>query len=215
MEQRMENSQEAPRSSGSREHFLRTAGLTGTATFLGLLALANNPLHAGSAHAQSELAALSDVDILNFALSLEYLEAEFYREAMASNKLTGLSQSLVSEIYGDEVSHAVVISTAIALVGGMPVAKQSHYNFGDMSTRDAILKTAEVLEMTGVGAYTGAAPLIKSKVVLAAAASVEQIEARHYAAIRFVRDELPAPSAFGPSLSVAQVKAATKPIFGM
>ncbi len=58
-----------------RQQFLKEAGLAGTAAFLALIGLANSPFHPGAAHAQSELAALTDLDILNFALSLEHLEA--------------------------------------------------------------------------------------------------------------------------------------------
>lgn len=216
MDHPQEHEQMTAQQTRSRAHFLRRAGVVGAAGIVGLLATAHNPLHADSVEAQQALAGLSDLDILNFALSLEHLEAEFYREALASGKVLGKAGAILEEIYGHEVSHVVVLTSAITLAGGMPVAKQSHYNFGDMSTQASILATAETLEMTGVGAYTGAAPLIKNKkAVLALAASIEQVEARHYAAIRYVRNEVPAPSAFGPSLSVAQVQAATKPIFGM
>lgn len=208
--------EERGRTERSRQRFLKEAGLAGTAAFLALIGVANSPLHPGAAHAASELATLTDLDILNFALSLEHLEAEFYREVLATGLKSGHSQQFLTAIHNHEVAHVATLTSVIRQLGGKPVAPMAKYNFGDMSTVAAFLATAETLEMTGVGAYTGAAPLIKDKKnILPAAASIEQVESRHYAGIRILRGLLPAPSAFGPSLSVAQVQMAIKPIVGM
>lgn len=216
MENRTTHSEETARAVRPRGQFLKEAGLVGTAAFLALMGTAANPLHLGAAHAQSELAGLTDLDILNFALSLEHLEAAFYKEVLATGLQSGHSQQFLSAIYNHEVAHVVTLTSVIKQLGGTPVAALATYHFGDMSSVKAFLATAETLEMTGVGAYTGAAPLIKDKkTILPAAASIEQVESRHYAGIRILRGLLPAPSAFGPSLSVAQVQTAIKPIVGM
>jgi len=151
-----------------------------------------------------------DVDVLNFALTLEYLEAAFYKEAA---KIDGLSDQAVEyvETFGDEEQqHVDTLSNTIMQLGGKPV-KAPGVDFGDLSSEKAFLKLAVTFEDTGVSAYNGAAPSIKSKEVLAAAGSIVQVEARHAAAIRLLAKEAPAPEAFDETLSKSQVLKAVKP----
>ncbi len=195
----------------SRRTFLKTAG----ATLAALAVTAVNPIGEGVAFASSELQGMSDLDILNFALTLEHLEAVFYIQAINSGNLRGQVLNVLTSVRDHEVAHVQTLTQVIRSLGGKPVARQARYNFGSMANQDVILKTAETLEGVGVGAYTGAAPLIKNKkTLLAAAASIEQVESRHYAAVRYLRGELPAPSAYGPVLTVAQTLKAAKPILG-
>lgn len=202
---------DAAQAKASRRKFLKGASVT-----LGALALtAVSPIGQGSAYAATALQGLKDVDILNFALTLEHLEAEFYKMAVAGGKLSGDALSVLTAIRDHEVAHVEALAKVITSIGGTPAMAQSTYNFGDMSTQDAILATAETLEGVGVGAYTGAAPLIMDKAAyLPTAASIEQVEARHYAAIRYLRGSDPAPEAFGPTSTVDEVTAAVKPILG-
>jgi len=151
-----------------------------------------------------------DIDVLNFALTLEYLEAAFYKEAA---KIDGLSDQAVEyvETFGDEEQqHVDTLSNTIMQLGGKPV-KAPRVDFGDLSSEKAFLKLAVTFEDTGVSAYNGAAPSIKSKEVLAAAGSIVQVEARHAAAIRLLAKEAPAPEAFDETLSKSQVLKAVKP----
>ena len=151
-----------------------------------------------------------DVDVLNFALTLEYLEAAFYQEAA---KIDGLSDQALEyvETFGDEEQqHVDTLSNTIMQLGGKPV-KAPGVDFGDLSSEKAFLKLAVTFEDTGVSAYNGAAPSIKSKEVLAAAGSIVQVEARHAAAIRLLAKEAPAPEAFDETLSKSQVLKAVKP----
>ena len=151
-----------------------------------------------------------DIDVLNFALTLEYLEAAFYKEAA---KIDGLSDQAVEyvETFGDEEQqHVDTLSNTIMQLGGKPV-KAPGVDFGDLSSEKAFLKLAVTFEDTGVSAYNGAAPSIKSKEVLAAAGSIVQVEARHAAAIRLLAKEAPAPEAFDETLSKSQVLKAVKP----
>lgn len=185
------------------------------ATLAALAITAVNPIGEGHAYASSLLQGLSDLDILNFALTLEHLEAEFYKMAVAGGQLSGQALSVLTAVRDHEIAHVDKLTAVIKQLGGTPVQKQASYNFGDMGSQAAILTTAETLEGTGVGAYTGAAALIKDKsALLPAAASIEQVESRHYAAIRYLRNENPAPEAFGPKKTVAEVTAAVKPILG-
>lgn len=153
-----------------------------------------------------------DADILNFALTLEYLEATFYSRAISKGrKMSGDTVRLAREIRDNEMAHVGALQETIKQLGAKPV-KAPTVGFGDVFTSDgAFLKLAQTLEDTGVSAYNGAAPQIKSRDVLAAAGSIVQVEARHAALIRLMRQENPAPDAFDPSLGKEQVLMAVKP----
>ena len=150
-----------------------------------------------------------DVDILNFALTLEYLEADFYKQA---NKLSlkGRYKSLAKEFGANEQEHVDALVATIGQLGGKPVAKPT-FAFGLKSQADFV-KLAITLEDTGVSAYNGAAPMIKSKEVLAAAGSIVQVEARHAAALRFLDGMNPTKGAFDKTLSKAAVLKAVTPL---
>jgi rubrerythrin len=154
----------------------------------------------------------SDVDVLNFALTLEYLEATFYSRAVGKGRhMSGETMRLVREIRDNETAHVDAITQTIKGLGGMPV-QAPKVGFGDVFTNEkTFLKLAQTLEDTGVSAYNGAAPQIKSRDVLAAAGSIVQVEARHAALIRLMREQNPAPDAFDPSLDKQQVLMAVKP----
>ncbi|HEV7770475.1 MAG TPA: ferritin-like domain-containing protein [Solirubrobacterales bacterium] len=152
----------------------------------------------------------SDVDILNFALTLEYLEASFYDEAKTRVKASGELKSLIALLADDEKQHVEALTATIEQLGGKPVAEPKFdFPYGDTA---GFLKLAQTLEDTGVSAYNGAGPAIKSKEVLGAAGSIVQVEARHAAAIRLQNGEEPSPEAFDPTLSEAQVLKAVKPL---
>jgi len=151
----------------------------------------------------------SDVDILNFALTLEYLESTFYEEAMKNVKASGELKKLLPLLASDEKQHVEALEGTIKKLGGKPVAKPK-FNF-EYGNTEEFLKLAETFEDTGVSAYNGAGPSIKSKEVLAAAGSIVQVEARHAAAIRLQNGQEPAPSAFDSPLTEKQVLKAVEP----
>jgi rubrerythrin len=160
----------------------------------------------GRALAMSES---GDVGILNFALTLEYLESTFYREAKTRAKASGDLKSLIELVGRDEDEHVGALTETIKKLGGKPVAEPK-FDFPYNNTA-GFLKLAQTFEDTGVSVYNGAAPQIKSKEVLEAAASIVQVEARHAAAIRLQNGEEPAPEAFDPALPEAKVLKAVEP----
>ena len=101
----------------------------------------------------------SDVDILNFALTLEYLESTFYEEAMKKVKASGELKPLIKMLASDEKQHVEALEGTIKKLGGKPVAKPT-FNF-EYSGTSGFLKLAETFENVGVGAYNGAAPAIE------------------------------------------------------
>jgi hypothetical protein len=150
-----------------------------------------------------------DLDILNFALTLEYLEAAFYKEGIAKAGLSGDAKKLAKEIGDHENEHVAALTQTIKKLGGKPVAAPKvAFPFTDQAS---FLKLAQVFEDTGVSAYNGAAPMISSKEVLGAAGSIVQVEARHAAAIRLLNGQNPSPAAFDPTLGKKQVLKAVKP----
>jgi len=153
-----------------------------------------------------------DVGILNFALTLEYLEAAFYAQALKDTPgLSGDIKKLATEIRDNEDEHVDALTAAIKGAGGKPV-KAPGVDFGDaFASEKSFLKLAQTLEDTGVSAYNGAGPSIESAEVLGAAGSIVQIEARHAGLIRLARGETPAPDAFDKSLTTDEVLEAVKP----
>jgi glutamine cyclotransferase len=159
----------------------------------------------------SALAASSDVDILNFALTLEYLETDFYESTGTKVGLTGQAKTLAKSFGAEEAEHVAALTKAIKASGGKPVAKPT-FVFG-VKDQASFLKLAYTLENTGVGAYNGAGPSLKSKALLAAAGSIVQIEARHAASIAVLTGSKITPNgAFDEPLTMKQVLAAAGPL---
>jgi hypothetical protein len=152
-----------------------------------------------------------DAEILNFALTLEYLESEFYNVKGKQVGLSGQAKSYAKLFGEQEQAHVNALSTVIKQLGAKPVAKPM-FAF-PVTSQGSFLSLASVVENTGVGAYNGAAPSLQSKEVLAAAGSIVQIEARHAAAINLLIEMSPTPSGgFDVPLTKAQVLAKAGPL---
>ncbi len=159
----------------------------------------------------SALAASPDVDILNFALTLEYLETDFYQQKGKTVGLSGQAKSLAKSFGDEEAEHVAALTKAITASGGKPVKKPTFVFPG--KDQKSFLKLAYVLENTGVGAYNGAGPALQSKALLAAAGSIVQIEARHAASIALLTGMKITPDgAFDKPLTMKQVLAAAGPL---
>ncbi len=168
----------------------------------------------------------SDVDLLNYALTLENLEAAFYVQGLtklmasdfASSSLlqklgsgvTGTVMSYLQAIRDDEVAHVNTITTVIKSLGGTPVAACSSYNFTYV-TADDFLKLAVTLEDTGVSAYDGAIALIQNRDLQTAAATIATVEARHASYLRLLNGMIPFPAPFDTTRSQADVVALVTP----
>ncbi len=160
-----------------------------------------------------------DVDVLNYALTLEHLEATFYREAVAKFAnadftAAGLQTSVrdwIVKIGKDESDHVDALTAAIKSLKGTPVAEGT-YNFG-YTDLTSFLKLAATIEGVGVGAYTGAAQyLIDSDDLLTVALTIHGVEGRHAAYLNVLTGADPFPSAFEKALTKAEVLAAAGPL---
>src|SRR4051794_7685534 len=158
------------------------------------------------------LAQEGDEGILNFALTLEYLEAAFYTQAVKKvSGLSGEARKLATELRDNETAHVQALTTAIKGLNGKPVAAPGVDFGGAFSSEKSFLKLAQTFEDTGVSAYNGAAPALKSKKLLAAAGSIVQVEARHAAAIRSLNGQPVTDGGFDKTLAKADVLKAVKP----
>lgn len=122
------------------------------------------------------------LDVLNYALTLEYLEAEFYRQGNNADLLSGKAKTYLEAIEKDEKTHVATIKSVIKSLGETAVSAPEVDFGGAFKSKTTYLETAYTFENLGVGAYLGAAPsLFKEKALLSAAASIFGVEARHAA----------------------------------
>ncbi len=191
----------------TRGSFLKKAGV-GIGTLAAGSAFAGAMPRIASAQAVPQ----SDIDILNFALTLEYLEAAFYAIANQNKVLKGELNRFSTVVAQHENTHVVFLRKAL---GAKAVAKPK-FDFKDTVTNvTKFAATAQVLEDTGVHAYLGQVGLIKTKSILVAAGRILPVEARHAAWIRDIRfsggrtpDTTPAPAAFEDGFTKARILAA-------
>lgn len=152
------------------------------------------------AYAATPAAAASVTDVLNYALTLEYLESYFYNQGTAAAGLIPASdKAYIADITDDENAHVKFLQDVIKQLGGTPVDSpkfdltagngSGNGPFKDVLTNyQTFLAVSETFEDTGVRAYKGAAPdLLGNQVVLTAALSIHAVEARHASAVRYLR----------------------------
>ncbi|KAH6892309.1 ferritin-like domain-containing protein [Thelonectria olida] len=142
---------------------------------------------------------LGDLDILQFALTLENLEETFYREGFAQFPASdfaalGLDEATIADLQNigaTEAQHVSLLQSALAQNGIQPV-QACKYDF-KLTDAASMVATAAVLENVGVSAYLGAAPLLSDKAILSTAGSILTVEARHQTAIRVFSQQIAVP----------------------
>jgi hypothetical protein len=184
---------EAAEAVATRGRFLRIAG-AGAVT----VALAG----ARGARAAGGLSA-SDVSILNYALTLEYLQAAFYTEAERIGALTGKTAQAARVVGATERAHVTAFRK---LLGSQAVARPTFDFQGVTEQQQPFLKTAVAFEDLAVAAYKGQAPKLESRAVLAAAVGIHSVEARHAAWMRELFGITPAARAFDRPASRSSVE---------
>lgn len=193
----------------NRRSFLKYAGLVG----VGASMVAGGVLSAPYAAANAPAVAKGDLDILNYALTLEYLESDFYATGLAKGFLSGRELELITPIGDHEKQHVAAVTQTIKSLGGTPVSKPKiTYPAGIFDSKDKFLATASMFEELGVTAYHGQVPLIKSGDILGAAASIAGVESRHAAVIATLIGGNPFPNQIEKHVDMATVLAAVKPL---
>jgi hypothetical protein len=198
-------------SADTRLGFLRKAGVAGGAALGGgaILGELISPALASAKGRPPGSFGKGDIGILNYALTLEYLERAFYNEATAKGKITDpKTKAFLRITTRDERAHVAFLKKAL----GHKAVKQPKFNFhGIPSDPQKFAATAYVLENTGVHAYLGQAGNIKTPAYLLAAASIVTIEARHSGAIGSIINKSISPNgSFDNGYTAARVLAAVK-----
>lgn len=176
-------------SGDTRLGFLQKAGLGGIAAVSGgavLSALAPSAFAASGHGRPPGSFGRGDVGILNYALTLEYLEAAFYNGATAAKLPLGAqAAAFLQTVTADENAHVAFLKKAL----GRKAVKEPKFDFRGANTNvETFMKTAQVLENTGVHAYSGQALNIKTPAYVAAALSILTVEARHASVIGLLNE---------------------------
>jgi hypothetical protein len=184
-------------SGDTRLSFLKKAGVGGAAVMSGgaiLGALAPGAFAAGGGRPPASFGK-GDIGILNYALTLEYLEAAFYNGATAANlPLSAQARAFLKVVTRDENAHVEFLKSAL----GSKAAKEPKFDFkGTNTNAEMFMATAQVLENTGVHAYSGQALNIEHPKYVKAALSILTIEARHASVIGLLNE--PAGEDIAPS----------------
>lgn len=195
-----------------RSFFTKSAALFGATALANKVLLAQTTTNPGAG-------ASTDIDILNYALALEHLEAAFYVQGVGRYTATDLNNSVYAPVFGSkittnfvpyltairdhEVAHVSTLQDVIRSLGGTPV-QACTYNFR-INNASEFLSTAMMLENLGVQAYAGAINMITNADIKKAAATIAMVEARHASYLNFVNGQLPAPAAFDTAKSRADV----------
>lgn len=177
----------------------RRAAIKNITSFGSKVALAALPFAIGTMFKKAYGQNTTDVvGVLNYALTLEYLEYEFYRAAVSSGTIpNGAALTALTKIRDHEMAHVNFLKAAISSVNATPRAPMTAANFdftanGSFPTvfsdYDTLLAVACTFEDTGVRAYKGQAPnLIGTGPILTAALNIHSVEARHASHIRQMR----------------------------
>lgn len=153
--------------------------------------------------------ATGDLAIVNYALTLEYLESQFYEKVVNSGLFHGKDLSVLKTFGAEEADHVNALKTVAGQLGTAAAEPMGKFPLHSAAQVTALAATVENL---GASAYLGQAAHIKSKDILAAALSIHSIEARHAATLNLLLKKSPTPDgAFAKPMSMAQVLAVVKP----
>ena len=201
-----------------RKRFLKMAGSAGAASF-GAFVLAacgsssssssKSTTAAGTATSASSSAG-GDIAILNYALTLGYLESEFYSKVIAAKLFSGKVGELLQSFGSQEDSHVVALKAAVSKLGGTP-AENPKGKF-PITSATQVAQLAYTVENLGAAAYLGQAAKIQSPEVLASALAIHSVEARHAATLAtLVKKSVTPQGGFATPADMSSVLAAVKP----
>lgn len=162
-----------------------------------------------SGSASSSAMSSGDLAIVNYALTLEYLESQFYAKVAASGLFHGSTLATLKLFGAEEEQHVIALHKVAASLGTPARKPQSKF---PLTSASSVAHLAATVENIGAAAYLGQAPRIHSKEILAAALAIHTIEARHAATLNTLIHASPTPQgAFAKPMSMQQVLAAVKP----
>ncbi len=202
-----------------RKRFLKVVGSAGAASFGAfVIAACGSSSKTASTTAAAPATTSSattgsgsgDIAILNYALTLEYLETAFYEKVIAAELFSGKVGSLLKDFGRQEASHVVALKAAVSKLGGTPATKPS--SKFPITSATQVAELAYTVENLGAAAYLGQAANIQSPEVLASALAIHSVEARHAATLgTLVKKSVSPDGAFAKPADMSTVLAAVKP----
>jgi rubrerythrin len=204
-----------------RKRFLKLAGSAGAASFGAfVLAACGGSSSSGKSattaavpairSSSSSASSTGDLGILNYALTLEYLETEFYSKVVAAGLFKGKVGSLIMDFGRQEVTHVEALKGAVEKLGGTPAVKPE--GKFPITSATQVAELAYTVENLGAAAYLGQAANIQNPEVLASALAIHTVEARHAATLgTLVKKSVTPQGAFATPADMSTVLAAIKP----
>ena len=209
---------ELARDDSSRKRFLKMMGGTSAAAaftiFLAACGEDEKKKSSGEPKQSSDGGSMKgDLEIVQYALTLEHLETDFYDAVIKSGVIKDKALAEVATAIRDnEQEHVDALTKTVEQLGGKPMKPKTTFDAVIKGGAQKVLETAATVENLGAAAYLGQAGRIKSKEVLAAALSIHTVEARHAAALNKVVGKTIVPDgAFAKPASMEEVLPLVKP----
>jgi rubrerythrin len=199
-----------------RRGFLKYAALIGVGGALagGVTTAFAAPSPSPSSSGTQSQFGTGDVGILNYALTLEYLESTFYAMGLQQTNL-GDNKKYIEPIAAHEAAHVQAITATLQKLNQQPAAKPNFkFPNGTFTDTQMFLKTAMTFEETGVKAYHGQVTLIQNGDILAAAASIAGVESRHASVLSLILGQKPVPAPVEAHATMDETLAVVKPFLG-
>jgi rubrerythrin len=206
----------------SRRKFIAVGGSTSLAAFLAACGgggsstttvmnktTGSEPMK-NKGESETEQFGKGDIGILNYALTLEYLETAFYEDVAKSGLFKGAELAALKKFGAEEAQHVVALKGTVQKLGGKPAPKPK--TEFPLKSAKSVTELAGTVENLGAAAYLGQAPNIESPEVLAAALSIHSVEARHAATLNtLLKTSITPNGAFGEPADVKTVLKAVEP----
>jgi hypothetical protein len=199
----------------SRRKFIALSGGGASAAFLAACGSSSDETTTSAAASGTEPAieekfGKGDLGILNYALTLEYLETAFYADVVRSGLFKGADLKTIEKFGEEEAEHVAALTASVKTAGGKPAPKPK--TEFPLKSAKSVLELAATVENLGAAAYLGQAPNIKGASVLAAALSIHSVEGRHAAALNTLLGEKITPDgAFAVPAKAAEVLKTVEP----
>jgi rubrerythrin len=199
----------------SRRKFMAlTGGSTALAAFLaacgGDSGTTTTTAAAGSGTDETAQFGKGDIGILNYALTLEYLETAFYADVVKSGLFKGAELAAIKKFGAEEAQHVSALTAAVKQLGGKPAPKPK--TEFPLKSAKSVLELAGTVENLGAAAYLGQAANIRSPEVLASALAIHSVEGRHAAAVNtLLGDSITPDGAFAKPADAKTVLKSVEP----
>jgi rubrerythrin len=201
----------------SRKRFLKMMGGGGAVAAFSIFMAAcgddDTVQRSGKPTNEKKQPAGQDLAIVQYALTLEHLETDFYDAVIDSGVIKDMALADTAKMIRDnEQEHVDALTQTVKKLGGTPKRPKTTFDAVLEGGRDKVLQTAAVVENLGAAAYLGQAPRIQSKEILAAALAIHSVEGRHAAALNTVVGKTIVPDgAFAKPASMEEVLPQVQP----